>query len=61
MFYIAFIVCIVSNMVIVYAINHMPRHSFWQVIAFDSGLLIAIVSCAYVVYCAWFKRSGANQ
>lgn len=53
MFYIAFVVSLLSDAVIVYSVQYMPKRSFWQVITFDSALLIALITCIICCYIAF--------
>lgn len=53
MFYICFLVSLLSDAVIVYAVRYMVKRSFWQVIVFDTALLIGLITCIICCYIAF--------
>lgn len=54
MFYGCLLLALVCDGLMIYAVECMPKHSFWQVVTFDSALLVGVVSCI-IVCCYGFK------
>jgi cytochrome b subunit of formate dehydrogenase len=54
MFYMVWMISLVCDGLMIYAVQCMVKHSFWQVVVFDSSLLISGIAM-FVVLCYGFK------
>lgn len=60
MFYLCFLVSLICDAVIVYSVRYMVKRSFWQVVVFDTALIIALITCIICCYIA-IKGLGRSR